>query len=427
MIARSFNDIRKDMSVGDGHVTTALGNQQSRRRLRRGGAFSLVGPAPKIMDFKSAMEASAGTVAKLYNEGPVAPSQGVQPGDVVSVSDSSNVKPGANWTGKVVTANGYKITSDHDRGLNVHDLPPSDLARVSRAPNGRHHWVFSKAAALRPMENDPSVAHSPFPYDPNALANMREDQVPRFFGALTEQDRLPLATVPLSDLTAMQNRVDPAKVQAMRGGVVTKPALVIAAHGRNYIADGHHRLSADYLDGKPSAQVRYLDLNGRSNALKRIDISSFDVAAAVKRIGPDIQRALDIYPWNVPLTIAKADPDKRLIFGWASVVEKNGQLVVDHQDDAIQPADLEDGAYDFVLFSRQQGDMHMRKGTGRLIESCVFTKEKQDAMGIRLPDDMVAWWVGFKVDDDGLWAAHKRGDRPEFSIGGTGRRVPYQP
>jgi hypothetical protein len=31
---------------------------------------------------------------------------------------------------------------------------------------------------------------------------------------------------------------------------------------------------------------------------------------------------------------------------------------------------------------------------------------------------MVGWWTGFKVDSPALWAAHKRGERPEFSIGG---------
>jgi len=34
------------------------------------------------------------------------------------------------------------------------------------------------------------------------------------------------------------------------------------------------------------------------------------------------------------------------------------------------------------------------------------------------------WWVGFLVDDDGVWEAHKRGERPEFSIGGRAKREP---
>ncbi len=98
--------------------------------------------------------------------------------------------------------------------------------------------------------------------------------------------------------------------------------------------------------------------------------------------------------------------------------------MVDKQGDMILPAELERAAYDFVLHSRDGGDMHLRKGCSRLVESIVFTKEKQAAMGIELPGGMVGWWTGFYVDDDELWAAHKRGERPEFSIGGTAHRAP---
>jgi hypothetical protein len=119
--------------------------------------------------------------------------------------------------------------------------------------------------------------------------------------------------------------------------------------------------------------------------------------------------------------VAKADPDRHEIFGWASVVEENGALIVDKQGDVIMPADLEKAAYDYVLHARDHGFMHLEKGTGRLIESMVFTREKQAALGVDL--GQVGWWVGFHIDDPDVWAAHKRGDLPEFSIGGRGKRV----
>lgn len=125
--------------------------------------------------------------------------------------------------------------------------------------------------------------------------------------------------------------------------------------------------------------------------------------------------------WEIPFKIAKADADRQLIFGWASVVEEGGRLIIDKQGDAILPEDLEKAAYDFVLYARQHGEMHKTIGTGRLVESMVFTMEKQAALGVSL--GKVGWWVGFKVHDDDTWAAHKRGDLPEFSIGGSGRRV----
>lgn len=122
-------------------------------------------------------------------------------------------------------------------------------------------------------------------------------------------------------------------------------------------------------------------------------------------------------PWSIPLDIKKAEPDKQLIFGWASVVEKDGMAIVDKQGDVIAIDDLENAAYVYVMESRTHGDMHDVKYSAKMVESMVFTKEKQRALGIDL--GQVGWWVGFKVDDPELWAAHKRGDRPEFSIGGA--------
>jgi hypothetical protein len=128
--------------------------------------------------------------------------------------------------------------------------------------------------------------------------------------------------------------------------------------------------------------------------------------------------------WLIPLDIKKYEPDQQLIFGWASIVEKNGIPIVDKQKDIIPVSELENAAYEFVLYSRDHGDMHARKGMGKLVESMVFTKEKQAALGVDL--GQIGWWVGFKVTDGDLWAAHKRGDRPEFSIGGAAIPVEVQ-
>lgn len=121
--------------------------------------------------------------------------------------------------------------------------------------------------------------------------------------------------------------------------------------------------------------------------------------------------------WSLPLEIKKFDVDQQLIFGWASVVEKDGKPVIDKQGDIIPVEELENAAYEFTLNSRSGSDMHRQHGVSKLVESVVFTKEKQAAFGVDL--GMVGWWVGFKVHDTDLWAAHKRGERPEFSIGGA--------
>lgn len=121
-----------------------------------------------------------------------------------------------------------------------------------------------------------------------------------------------------------------------------------------------------------------------------------------------------------PCRVCKVDEDRQLVFGWASVCTQDGQAVIDKQGDIIPPDELENAAYEFNLYCRKQGDMHDRLGVGRLVESMVFTAEKQAALGIDL--GMEGWWVGFKVDDPAVWKRIKAGDLPEFSIGGKATR-----
>lgn len=48
----------------------------------------------------------------------------------------------------------------------------------------------------------------------------------------------------------------------------------------------------------------------------------------------------------------------------------------------MEPEELENAAYEFVLLYREGGEMHERDGAAVLIESVVFTEEKMQAMGI---------------------------------------------
>ena len=129
---------------------------------------------------------------------------------------------------------------------------------------------------------------------------------------------------------------------------------------------------------------------------------------------------------------SKFDEDKRVAFGWASVVKKDGIDVVDRQGDYISAEDVEKAAYEYVLKSRKGGDMHSRvtselgedspKHVADLIESVVFTDEKIEKMG--LPDDFPrGWWIGMKVHDEPTWQLVKKGERTGFSIHGKGRRT----
>ena len=128
-------------------------------------------------------------------------------------------------------------------------------------------------------------------------------------------------------------------------------------------------------------------------------------------------------------TITKTEPDKMLVFGWSNVaVDADGRQIEDLQGDMIDPEELEKAAYDHVLHFRAAGEKHDPglRHKGRLVESCVFTKEKQAAIGI--PPGIVpeGWWVGYKIDDSDAWAKIKSGEYQSFSIGGKGERTPVE-
>lgn len=126
-------------------------------------------------------------------------------------------------------------------------------------------------------------------------------------------------------------------------------------------------------------------------------------------------------------TIMKSDDDKREVFGWALVaIRKDGEQIVDHQKDVVDPDELENAAYEYVLNFRDTGELHdkgLRK-KGKLIESVVLTKEKQAAMGIPAGTVPEGWWVGFKIEDDAAWQGIKSGRYRMFSIEGQGIRQP---
>lgn len=138
--------------------------------------------------------------------------------------------------------------------------------------------AFSKALLksrrLTPMDAENS--HTPFTYDIHALSNLRPDQVPRLLGALTHPERLPKRKVNLSQLFAIQNRVNTKKVEAIRQKGVHESPVVVHMHDRDYILDGHHRAAADWLNGKTSIRVHYKDLSEFDNSVKSARSRSHD-------------------------------------------------------------------------------------------------------------------------------------------------------
>lgn len=122
--------------------------------------------------------------------------------------------------------------------------------------------------------------------------------------------------------------------------------------------------------------------------------------------------------------IMKSDDEKMLAFGWANVsMRVDGELIEDWQADIIEPEELENAAYEYVLLYREGGEMHERGGVAVLIESVVFTEEKMQAMGIPTGTLPVGWWIGFKITDKDVWEKVKNGTYQMFSIEGEAERV----
>lgn len=121
--------------------------------------------------------------------------------------------------------------------------------------------------------------------------------------------------------------------------------------------------------------------------------------------------------------IQKSDDDQRLAFGWAYVAQDEaGVQTEDWSGDQLEPAELEQAAYQFVELYREGGEMHERGGCAVLVESMVFTAEKLSVLGIPAGTLPVGWWIGFKVTDGDVWAKIKSGEYSMFSIEGSAVR-----
>jgi hypothetical protein len=132
----------------------------------------------------------------------------------------------------------------------------------------------------------------------------------------------------------------------------------------------------------------------------------------------------DVLYVDVGFNIHKAKDDEQLVSGWANVsVNADGSLPLDWQDDIIAPEVLEKAAYNFMLNYRDSGVMHDGGPVGTVVESIVFTKEKQEAIGI--PEGTVpqGWFITVKIHDKEIFAKVKNGTYKMFSIQGTCRRV----
>lgn len=119
-----------------------------------------------------------------------------------------------------------------------------------------------------------------------------------------------------------------------------------------------------------------------------------------------------------------AENEQGLVSGWANVaVNANGSIPLDWQDDIIEPEELEKAAINFMLDYRDSGVNHEGGSVGTIVESIVFTKDKQEALGIPEGVLPVGWFITVKVHDPEVFAKVKDGTYRMFSIQGACHRI----
>lgn len=119
--------------------------------------------------------------------------------------------------------------------------------------------------------------------------------------------------------------------------------------------------------------------------------------------------------------LGDVDDEQRMVWGWASVSAIKSELLLDLQNDMIEPDELVKMATDFMESVRTGKRMHQGEPIATVIHSLPLTKELADSLGITLEQE--GWIVGVKVHDDETWGMVKSGELSAFSIGGHAERV----
>lgn len=114
--------------------------------------------------------------------------------------------------------------------------------------------------------------------------------------------------------------------------------------------------------------------------------------------------------------ICKRDNGKHRVFGYAiASTDEKGNVGL--QGHTVSAMDFELAIYEFL----QNMPVNESDQPASVIESCVFTKEKQKAIGIPpgiLPS--LAYWIGFEINDPAIWEMIKTSEFPVFTIEITG-------
>ena len=114
--------------------------------------------------------------------------------------------------------------------------------------------------------------------------------------------------------------------------------------------------------------------------------------------------------------VLKVDQSLGLVLGWAIVCKREGERYFDLQGDHIPEDAMLKSATDFMLHSRDAGDMHSEVGRGTVVFAFPMTEEIAKAFDIQTKQ--TGLMVAMKPDA-AMLAKFASGEYKGFSIGGS--------
>lgn len=125
----------------------------------------------------------------------------------------------------------------------------------------------------------------------------------------------------------------------------------------------------------------------------------------------DLGKSID----HIDIPITKGDECTQTVYGWASVMTKDGTEVVDLQGDAVTEKALRNLCKQ-LLTTKAGNVSHEGAVIGEITEAVVITKDVQKAWGVEM--DREGLWIGMHLPDKGLYEQTGIGKTYQmFSIG----------
>lgn len=152
----------------------------------------------------------------------------------------------------------------------------------------------------------------------------------------------------------------------------------------------------------------------------RMEVMEYALQAVTEAIMDFVMEKRVVNKFESRGEVTKVDTERRIVYGYASVISKDGVPIVDLQGDIISADELEKAASEFMLGARFGKTMHKGDPTTTIIHSFPMTNETKKAYNIESPYE--AWLIAVKVHDDATWEMVKSGGLKDFSIGGAATR-----